>query len=217
MQPYFFPYAGYFRLLAGVDEFVVYDCVQFPRRGRVHRCQVPAAGGGENWLTLPLQPQARDVRIDQIRFPDDARAELDARLARLPWLAAGMGPHADAVRAHLYGHALGDVVDFLVDGLRLVAGIAGIDVPMRRSSSLGLPTSLRGQDRILAICESTGADAYLNAPGGRELYSPEAFAAAGVALEFLPEYTGSFVHLLPALVRVDARALRADIVGGGVG
>ena len=41
MQPYLFPYAGYFRLLSQVDEFVIYDCVQFPRRGRVHRTEVP--------------------------------------------------------------------------------------------------------------------------------------------------------------------------------
>jgi hypothetical protein len=41
MQPYFFPYAGYFRLLQAADHFVLLDCVQFPRRGRVHRTQVP--------------------------------------------------------------------------------------------------------------------------------------------------------------------------------
>ena len=35
MQPYFFPYAGYFRLFAHVDEFVIFDCVQFRRRGRM--------------------------------------------------------------------------------------------------------------------------------------------------------------------------------------
>ena len=45
MQPYFFPYAGYFRLFAAVDTFIIYDCVQFPRRGRVHRVEVPGPDG----------------------------------------------------------------------------------------------------------------------------------------------------------------------------
>ena len=63
MQPYFFPYAGYFRLFAAVDEFVIFDCVQFPRRGRVHRCEVPRSGAGREWLTLPLARQPRDVLI----------------------------------------------------------------------------------------------------------------------------------------------------------
>ena len=55
MQPYFFPYAGYFRLFAASDLFVIYDCVQFPRRGWVHRNLLPDASGSERWLTLPLE------------------------------------------------------------------------------------------------------------------------------------------------------------------
>ena len=54
MQPYFVPYAGYFRLFAATDLFVIYDCVQFPRRGWVHRNQLPGANGQPNWLTLPF-------------------------------------------------------------------------------------------------------------------------------------------------------------------
>ena len=47
MQPYFVPYAGYFRLFAASDLFVIYDCVQFPRRGWVHRNKMFAADGQE--------------------------------------------------------------------------------------------------------------------------------------------------------------------------
>ena len=55
MQPYFYPYAGYFRLFARADLFVVYDCVQFPRRGWVHRNRLTGADGQLQWLTLLLQ------------------------------------------------------------------------------------------------------------------------------------------------------------------
>ena len=54
MQPYFVPHAGYFRLFAASDLFVVFDCVQFPRRGWVHRNRLPDAQGRARWLTLPL-------------------------------------------------------------------------------------------------------------------------------------------------------------------
>jgi hypothetical protein len=37
MQPYFLPYPGYFRLFAAADQVALFDCVQFPRRGWVHR------------------------------------------------------------------------------------------------------------------------------------------------------------------------------------
>jgi hypothetical protein len=84
MQPYFFPYAGYYRLFAVVDEFVIFDCVQFPRRGRVHRRRSPARGGGAEWLTLLLARQPRDVLIRDIAFSPDARQRFDERLARPP-------------------------------------------------------------------------------------------------------------------------------------
>ncbi|MGH8030313.1 MAG: WbqC family protein [Arenimonas sp.] len=211
MQPYFFPYAGYFRLLAAADEFVLLDCVQFPRRGRVHRCQVPSPGAGEEWLTLPLASQPRDTAIRDLAFAPGARAEFDARLARHAWIAAGRGPLAGHVREHLHA-PLDAVVDYLEAGLRLVADALGLPATLRRSSTLAIDPALRAQDRILAIAQACGATGYVNSPGGRDLYDPLAFAAAGMELRFLPEYDGSHVHLLPALLSEPPATLRADVL-----
>jgi hypothetical protein len=211
MQPYFLPYAGYFRLFAAVDEFVVYDCVQFPRRGRVHRTEVPGPSGTPAWLTLPLAPQPRETPIHALRFAEGARATLDARLDALPWLARAAGPAADAVRARLR-QPLGDVVDLLQDTLGMAAALMGFAPAMRRSSALDIDPGLRGQARVIAIALAVGATHYLNAPGGRALYEADAFAEAGLQLEFLSPYAGAFVQLLPALVREDPGALRADVL-----
>ncbi len=88
MQPYFIPYAGYFRLFAASDLFVIYDCVQFPRRGWVHRNKMPGADGRECWLTLPLAKMPRDVRIRDLSFSADAAAILRERMRRIPLLAS---------------------------------------------------------------------------------------------------------------------------------
>src|SRR5262244_1544533 len=74
MQPYFVPYAGYFRLYAASDLFVVYDCVQFPRRGWVHRNRLVDRTGALRWLTLPLAKAPRDILIRDLRFTSDAEA-----------------------------------------------------------------------------------------------------------------------------------------------
>lgn len=211
MQPYFYPYAGYFRLFAAVDEFVVYDCVQFPRRGRVHRCEVAGPGGADEWLTLPLAHGPRDMPIRELAFAPGARAEFDRRLARLPWLQAGDGAAAARVRAHLHG-PLDGVVDFLEDGLALVSGLLGLRRPMVRSSTLGIDPALRGQARILAIAAARGATEYVNPPGGRHLYDEAAFARAGITLRFLPDYAGAYPRLLPALVSDTPAAIRADVL-----
>src|SRR6202011_2722341 len=76
MQPYFVPYAGYFRLFTAADIFVAFDCVQFPRRGWVHRNRLALTPGNSDWLTLPIQKSDRDTRIDELVFAPDARARL---------------------------------------------------------------------------------------------------------------------------------------------
>lgn len=209
MQPYFFPYAGYFRLFTQVDEFVLLDSVQFPRSGRVHRSEI-APG---SWLSLPLARQPLATLIRELEFAPGARATFDRKLAALPWLASARGETADLLRDYLYAPFAG-VVDYLEDGLRLANRLLGIDTPIVRSSSLSIAPELRGQDRILAIATARGAHSYLNAPGGRALYQPEDFAAAGMALEFLPDYAGRHFHLLPALARGEAGAIAAELGAG---
>ena len=88
MQPYFMPYVGYYRLFAAADVFVMYDCVQFPRRGWVHRNRFSTASGQLDWLTLPLSKCARDTRIDGLVFAPDAPERIASGLQRFPALEA---------------------------------------------------------------------------------------------------------------------------------
>ena len=210
MQPYFFPYAGYFRLLSQVDEFVILDCVQFPRTGRVHRSEIDHDRVGPRWLTLPLARQPRHVLIHDLQFAPGARAELDMRLGVLPGLARRGNAETEQLREHLFS-PLVNVVDFLEDGLRLCANLFRLQTPILQSSVLEIPGHLRGQQRIMAICKARGATHYLNAPGGRELYAPDAFENAGIRLEFLPPYLGPHVHLLPTLLRGGAGAIAEEL------
>lgn len=210
MQPYFFPYLGYFRLFLDADEFVLYDCVQMPRRGRVHRTQVASQGRDSDWLGLSLARQPRDVLIRDLAFAPDARGEFDRRLSSLPWVAAARGPDADQLRDYLHS-PLDSVVDFLESGLRLVMDMLDIDTPILRSSALGIDAGVRAQDRILAIGRARGAKRYLNSPSGRDLYDAPSFAREGIELEFLPPYGGAFMHLLPALMRGERKEMAAEL------
>ena len=206
MQPYLYPYGGYFRLLAASDVFVLFDDVQHVRRGRVHRCEV--ADG--RWLTLPLRHQARETLISELEFAPDARATLDARLAQAAIPRHGATPDAAAICAQLYG-PLGTVVDFLEGGLRTVASALGLRVEIIRSSTLGTPPGLRAQSRILSIVTALGGTRYVNAPGGRTLYDPAAFAAAGVELRFLRHYAGEYRYLLRSTMAQGLSGLRGEL------
>jgi hypothetical protein len=210
MQPYLYPHAGYFRLLAAADTFVVFDDVQFPQRGRVHRCEVLGSDGAAQWLTLPLARTPRDTLITDLAFAADARSTFDARLERLPWLMTGRGPLAERIRAQLFG-ALDTPAAFVEAGLRLVAEALCLRTRFLRSSALGVDPSLRGQERVIAIVEAAGGSAYVNAPGGRALYHARDFAQRGISLRFLDAYRGPYPYLLRALLEDDPASLRADI------
>jgi hypothetical protein len=212
MQPYFFPYAGYYRLLAAADIFLIFDCVQFIRRGRVHRCEVPGPNG-RDWLTLPLDKAARDTPIDRIRLAPSAREAFDERLRRHDWLKHAHGPAAERVaswlRAPLDGRPLVDYLEFtLCETARL------LDLPARiaRTSSLELDPGLRAQSRVIAAARAVGASHYVNSPGGTALYDKQSFANAGLVLEFLTPYNGKFTSLLPALMQRPIREVRDDVL-----
>jgi hypothetical protein len=208
MQPYFIPYAGYFRLFAASDLFVVYDCVQFPRRGWVHRNRLADRGGTERWLTLPLQKAPRDVLIRDLRFAPDGAALFARRLRPFPLLAAGgdLAPVMEALH-----DARGLPVDYIVRLLERIVAYLGLPWRVMRSSALDLPPSLRGQDRILEIARRLGARRYVNASGGRSLYDAAAFEGAGVELRFLRDYPGPSVSILTRLLSEDRDALARDV------
>jgi hypothetical protein len=211
MQPYFLPYAGYFRLIAQTDLFVVYDCVQFPRRGWVHRNKLLDARGEEQWLTLPLKPAAQDVKICDLAFADDAAAAMAERLRPFP-LADRPGPHAPLLE--LIRRTEGRPVDYIEGLLQAACGALGLTWNVVRSSSLAVPQTFRAQDRILEIARRLGAARYVNAPGGVDLYDPATFAAVGIELSFLQPWTGPGGSILQRLADDDPAALAAQIRHG---
>lgn len=211
MQPYFLPYAGYFRLMCGVDAFVVLDEVQFPRGGWVHRNRLLRDDGNPGWLTLPLtrQPLAtaiRDVRLSTSVFTGEWPRRLQAFPAAR-WALAHPGPLGQLLRVDS-----DDLTANLERSLRACAGLLGLDAPFVRSSALAFDRTLRGGARLIAICHALGATRYVNAPGGRALYAVEAFARCGIRLEFLPDYRGAMTSILQRLYESPVERIRAELL-----
>ncbi|MBX2833448.1 MAG: WbqC family protein [Micavibrio sp.] len=175
-QPYFSPYAGYFALIRAVDIFVLFDCVQFPRRGRVHRSQIHDSESFKaGWLTLPLEQMPQDTAIKDLRMKPLKVADFSAQDQKLLQETAGQ----DFIE--------GDCafVDFLGAHHDMACKDLGIETKIIRSSSLQIAPELKGQDRLIKICEVLGADHYVNLPGGKKLYEPVHFQKSGIELEFL--------------------------------
>jgi len=208
MQPYFIPYAGYFRLFQASDLFVIYDCVQFPRRGWVHRNRLIDARGMNRWLTLPLAKAPRDVLIRDLRFSPNAHEILDERLR--PFRLATEDRDVQEILVAMRDVS-GSPVSYLERLLEQVVRYLAFPWRVMRSSALGIPAALRGQDRILEIARQLGATDYVNTPGGGGLYGVDAFAEAGVQLHFLGPYRGPSCSILNRIIGEDREELAKDI------
>lgn len=209
MQPYFLPYAGYFRLLCGVDAFVVYDTVQFPRGGWVHRNRLLRHDGRPAWLTLPLASAPLGTRIHDLAFHPLADQVWRKRKRAFP---ACLAPRGDAMPlAAEIGELRGSPVDLICGTLRCAARLLGFDVPFVMASSLAIPGPRDRLESLVAICRELGATEYLNAPGGRSLYAADDFARHGIALQFLPDYAGPESSILQRLQDESAGSLRREI------
>lgn len=214
MQPYFVPYAGYFRLFACADLVVLYDCVQFPRRGWAHRNRLPDDLDRPQWLTLPLARAPREALIADLAFRPEAEAEMHRQARAFPSLRAALARRDPFALSAL--SADGSPVE-RIEAL-LGEACARLELPFTtmRSSALNIPATLRGQDRILAIVRALGGDRYVNPPGGRALYDSAAFAQAGVDLRFLVPHPGPSWSILHRLLEEPAAAVAAEIHAGSI-
>lgn len=210
MQPYFLPYAGYFRLMCDVDVFVELDDVQFPRQGWVHRNRLVRDGGALGWLTLPLERRSLGTTIRQSALHAGAGQAWPQRVRAFPaarWAMAQAGPVGEllALDSKSLSHNLSR-------SLRTCADLLGFDTPFVRSSEIPIDASLKGAERLIAICRQLGATRYVNAPGGRALYAGDGFARAGIRLDFLPDYRGNMASILQRLFESPPQAIRQEII-----
>lgn len=185
MQPYFFPYLGYFQLIHASDVFVAYDTVQYIRRGWINRNRI-LDGNGPTWLTLPVEYDIRTSTIEHRRYFDpDGRErqrlvnKLHGNYRRAPHFRAAM-----AVLEPLVLNPEPNIAAYNVHLLRALSAHLGIDTRFELASRLPAPR-LGGTPGLLALCQALGARTYLNSIGGIALYDREDFAGANVDLRFL--------------------------------
>ena len=205
MQPYIFPYLGYFQVLNAVDEYVIYDDVQFIKGGWINRNNI-LVNGQKILFTLGLEGASPNKLINEIKVGDSDLQKLPKTLAQAYARAPQKAPVLDLVtRICNYGDH--NLARFIGNSLHEIAAYLEIPTKLVYSSSLKKDTSLKGQDKVLAICKELGAEMYINSIGGQELYDRAAFSAQGVELKFLksdlieyPQLGGAF---MPGLSIID--------------
>jgi len=188
MQPYAFPYLGYFQLLKAADRLVLLDDVTFIKQGWINRNRILGPHGPLRF-TLPVEGASSHRRLCDLqlaaspRWRDKLLRTLEQTYRRAP----GFERAWPVVEASLR-HPERRLTAWLRHSLEQVGGALGVATPMVSAAVAHPAGDGCGVDRVLDICRREGATDYLNAEGGRALYAAAAFAAHGLRLHFVEHH-----------------------------
>lgn len=186
-QPYFLPYLGYFQLINLADLFLIGDDLQFIKGGWINRNRI-INDGHSAYFTLSLCHPTPNKLISNLFVNSDSN-----KLKRVIITNYHKAPFFSKVYPLV--EAMLNYPDrrlnyFLLNSLQIVCDYLGISTPLILNSERKDETSLKGEERVIHLCKSMGADTYINAFGGQELYSKERFAQEGIELRFIkPQLT----------------------------
>lgn len=190
MQPYLFPYFGYFQLVAAVDRFVFYDDVNFIKNGWINRNRL-LLSNQVSYFTFPLSGASPFSKINQVLVKSEGpwRRKISESLRYSYSKAPNFSLINEIFLDILYSDELG-IAELAKRSVVSVSSYLGLNAGFVMSSAGYNNSDLNGCDRILDICSKEQASQYYNLPGGRALYDELLFVSKGIGLRFVePKFT----------------------------
>ena len=190
LQSNYIPWKGYFDLIAAVDEFLIFDEVQFTRRDWRNRNKVIIAGK-PHWLTIPVKTKGQfDAQIKEIEVSDRAWAEQHWRSIKHAYANAPFfsdyGPGLEAT--YNEAAALSRLTEINELFLRRLTRTLELPTLLLRADAIPRQAN-SATGRLVEICLACRAAVYVSGPAARDYIEIEQFKAAGVKLMYA-DYSG---------------------------
>lgn len=185
MQPYFFPYLGYWQLMNAVDKYIVYDDVNYIKGGRINRNAILLQGKAHN-INLILQGASPNKHINQIKV--NTIPNIQRKLLKTIDQAYRKAPYYNQVMPILHTiitQEEDNLAKYLFRSFEIINNYLGIDTELIPSSDLKKNNDLKKEEKIYHICDILKADEYYNSINGKQLYNAEEFNKRGIKLNFL--------------------------------
>lgn len=181
MQPYLFPYIGYYQLVQSADIFVFYDDVTFIKQGYINRNSILQNGKPQRF-TLPVHGASSNVFIQELVYGEDKKQlkTIEQSYSKAPFfkdvypVIEGVFNQKNRAINHINRLSIESVFTYL-----------GIEKKFFNASELDYNRELDRADRLIELCNHFDCKEYVNSSGGRELYEPKYFAERGVKLGFI--------------------------------
>ncbi len=204
MQPYIFPYIGYFHLIQASSIFVFYDDVHYIKKGWINRNRILNQGAGM-LFTVPIHNASRNKLIKDTsplidgQWKDAFYKKLLHSYKKSPFFANCIEPIMS-----VFPKEYSNITDVAVESISAVYSYLGMGF-VHTTSSICSPSTkgMEKEDRLIAITKTLASNNYVNAIGGKELYSKQQFLNKGINLSFVksnpvkyPQYSNSFIPWL---------------------
>jgi hypothetical protein len=187
MQPYFFPYVGYFSLIQQSESFILFDTVQFIRHGWIERNRVLKPQDGWQYISVPLEKHNQQISIKDVMIREEPwRERIFRQLEHYKKRSPYYHQTIEVLQSGLQTNSR-SIVEVNQHCLKKVCEYVGIETPISIWSQQGVTIEEATEPGKWAmnICEALGYKEYINPPGGMELFDREAYAQKGIQLSFL--------------------------------
>lgn len=205
MQPYFWPYLGYFQLLRAVDKYVIYDNIEYTKKGWFNRNRY-LCNGQAKYFTIPIA-RASDYSdvINRKTAANFDRAKIKNQI-KMAYQKAPFFENIFWIFCECVDCQNENLFEYIFYSVKKIAEYLDIGTEIIVSSKLEIGHELKKNEKVLEICHRLDADEYLNPYGGKALYDKEEFKKEGIQLSFLQmenivyqQFDNSFVELLSIL------------------
>ncbi|MEZ9627824.1 WbqC family protein [Aliivibrio fischeri] len=186
MQPYFFPYIGYFQLINYVDKFVVYDNIKYTKKSWINRNRF-YINGKDEMFSLPLKKDSDYLDVVDRRLSDTFEKEAQKLLRKVESAYRKAPNYQDGIsifkQCILFESK--NLFDFILNSIKTIVNYLDIDTEIIISSSLNSSRDLKCQDRVIDICQEVKATEYVNPFSGMDLYEKSSFFDSDIKLCFI--------------------------------
>ena len=198
VQSNYIPWKGYFDLIAAVDEFILFDEVQYTRRDWRNRNRIKTQRGPQ-WLTIPVMVKGRYLApIREIAVSDPEWTEKHWRTLTAAYAHARhfreMAPRIEELYRTCTHKWLSDINRHF---LAAICDVLDIGTPLRwsweyaKSEEIASPDErdLARSSRLAEICAQAGATVYVSGPAASAYLQKKPFADRGIEVEYF-DYSG---------------------------
>ena len=208
MQPYFIPYIGYFQLISSVDEFIIYDNIQYTKKGWINRNRI-SVNGKDQFITIPIKKDSDYLDVSERMISDNWGKEkykilniIKSFYGKAPNFKEAYGVIEDCLNIEEE-----NLFNFIYETILIINNFLDIKTKIIISSDIDIDHNLRSKNKVIEICKNRNAEIYVNSIGGISLYDKEEFKDNGIILNFIKsnpiKYQQSNSEFIPWLSILD--------------